>query len=197
MAQHTVDKALEVHRAKIHAKHPCRTWFLRLVDTDPEVDSTAGADTLTKSQVVGTRTAMCLARDYGIEYDDAVYLVRNYGSKNATKLCDLGKAKNSLVPLVPNQRIMKAELQWAIEHEMAETVCDVIGHRTRLAFVDPNQTRRILSDVVEEIGALKGWSNERKIKEFDEATKFLATMVYAGSIEPKVSRNRAYVPVVE
>lgn len=197
MAAHTVDKALEVHRGKIYAKHPCRTWFLRLIGTDLAVDSSAGSDSLTQSQVIGTRTAINLAREYAIEYDDAVYLVRNYGSTNAKALCEIGKKHDSLVPLVPHQRMLRAELQWAIEHEMAETVCDVIGHRTRMAFVEPNHTRRILSDIVEEIGKLKGWSTERKIREFEEATKFLSTMVYAGSVEPKISRNRSYVPVVE
>jgi glycerol-3-phosphate dehydrogenase len=79
---------------------------------------------------------------------------------------------------------------------MAETVSDVIGHRTRLAFVEPNNTRRILSDIVEELGAIKNWSTERKIKEFDEATKFLATMTYAGSVEPKEVRRRTYARVM-
>jgi glycerol-3-phosphate dehydrogenase len=196
MAEHTVDKALEVHRGKIHAKHPCRTWFLKLIGTNPEIDSMAGSDSLTQSQVIATRDAMNLSRNFGIEYDDAMYLVRNYGSQAALDVCELGKARNSLTPLVPHQRVLKAELQWAVEHEMAETVCDVIGHRTRLAFVEPNNTRRILSDIVEELGAIKNWSTERKIKEFDEATKFLATMTYAGSVEPKEVRRRTYARVM-
>lgn len=156
----------------------------------------AGSDSLTQSQVIATRDAMNLSRNFGIEYDDAMYLVRNYGSQAALDVCELGKARNSLTPLVPHQRVLKAELQWAVEHEMAETVCDVIGHRTRLAFVEPNNTRRILSDIVEELGAIKNWSTERKIKEFDEATKFLATMTYAGSVEPKEVRRRTYARVM-
>ena len=197
MAEHTIDKALDVHRAKIHAKHPCRTWLLRLVGTNQNIDSSAGSDTMEQSQVIATKDAMNLSRDYGLEYDDAMYLIRNYGSDAAKSLCDLGKSRDSLVPLVPHQRVLKAELQWAIEHEMAETVCDVIGHRTRLAFVEPNHTKKILSDIVEEIGALKNWSNERKIREFEEATKFLSTMTYAGSVEAKTVRKRTYAPVAE
>ena len=197
MAQHTVDKALDVHRGKINAKYPCRTWFLRLVGTNPAIDSSAGSDTLEQSQVIATKDAMNISRNYGLEYDDAMYLVRNYGSDAAKSLCELGKGRDSLVPLVPHQRVLKAELQWAIENEMAETVCDVIGHRTRLAFVEPNNTRRILSDIVEEIGAIKNWSNERKITEFEEATRFLSTMTYAGSVEPKTARKRTYAPVAE
>ncbi len=195
MAEHTVDRALDVHRGKIHAKYPCRTWFLRLTGTNAEIDSSAGSDTLAQSQVIATKDAINLSRDFGIEYDDAVYLVRNYGSVAARGVCELGKSKNSLVPLVPHQHVLKAELQWAVEHEMAETVCDVIGHRTRLAFIEPNNTRRILSDVVEELGALKNWSTERKIREFEEASQFLSTMTYSGSIEPSILRKRAYASV--
>ena len=197
MAEHTVDKVLEHHRGKIHAKNPCRTWFLRLVGSDPSIDSTAGSNTLSDSEVIGTKTALNLSREFGIEFDDASYLVRNYGSADAKKVCELGKAKDSLTPLIPKQHVLKAELQWAVEHEMAETVADVIGHRTRLAFIDPKETRRILSDIVEEIGGLKNWSTDRKIQEFDDASKFLATMMYSGSVEPKTVRKRSYTPVAE
>lgn len=195
MAEHTVDKALEVHRSKIHAKHPCRTWFLRLVGADDSIDSSGGANTISSAEVVGTKAAIEISREYGIEYDDATYLVRNYGSLNAKDVCEVGKARNSLTPVIPNQNIMMAELQWAVEHEMAETVSDVIGHRTRLAFVDPKETKKVLSDIVEVIGDLKNWSTDRKIKEYEDASKFLATMEYAGSVEHKVVRKRSYEPV--
>ena len=197
MAEHTVDKALEVHRSKIRAKHPCRTWFLRLLGSDPSVDSLAGSNTMTESEVHGTKAALNIARDYGLEMEDASYLVRNYGIADAVGVCEIGKARNSLNPLIPNQRIMRAELEWAAKNEMAETVTDIIGHRTRLAFVDPKETKRILSDIVEEIGALKQWSTDRKIQEFEQASSFLATMEYSGSVQPETVRRRAYIPVAE
>jgi glycerol-3-phosphate dehydrogenase len=193
MAQHTVDKALDFHRGKIHAKYPCRTWFLRLLGSDDSVNSMAGSDSMAAAEVVATKTCIELAREFGLEYDDASYLVRNYGSIHARQLCALGKANNSLIPVIPNQHILKAEIQWAIEHEMAETVTDVIGHRTRLAFIDPKETRRVLSDIVDEIGNRKGWSTERRIKEHDDAIAFLKTMTYEGSGEsPAIVRKRTY-----
>ena len=197
MAEHTVDKALDVHRGKVHAKYPCRTWFLKLVGADESIDSTGGSNTVSSSEVVGTKAAMELARKFGIEYDDATYLVRNYGSVHAKDVCELGAKRDALSTVVPNQSIMMAEIHWAVEHEMAETVTDVIGHRTRLAFVEPKETRRVLSDIVEVVAGLKGWGTERKIQEFDEASKFLSTMEYAGSVEAPVVRKRAYQPVAQ
>jgi len=193
MAQHTVDKALDVHRGKIHAKHPCRTWFLRLLGSDDSINSLAGSNSMATSEVVATKTCIELAREYGIEYDDAAHLVRNYGSMHARELCQLGKTNNSLTPMIPNQHILKAEIQWAVEHEMAETVTDVIGHRTRLAFIDPRETKRVLSDIVDDMGNRKGWTTEKRIKEYDDAVAFLKTMTYEGSGEaPAIVRKRTY-----
>ena len=196
MAEHTVDKALSVHRAKIHAKYPCRTWFLKLFGADHAINSDGGSSTVSSSEVLATKVSMELARDYGIEYDDATHLVRNYGTMHARDVCEMGKSNKSLVPVIPNQSILMAELEWAVAHEMAETVTDVIGHRTRLAFVDPRETKRVLSEIVEVIGAMKGWSTDRKIKEFEDASKFISTMEYSGSVEPKTVRKRAYEPVL-
>ena len=188
MAEHTVDKALAVHRGKIHAKHPCRTWMLKLVGTDEESDETS-------SEVVALRSALALSRDFGIEYDDATHLVRNYGGVHARDICKAGKERNTLQPVIPNQRVLKAELQWAAEHEMAETVSDVIGNRTRLAFIDPRATKSILSEIVEEIGAVKNWNIERKIAEFEEASTFLDSMMYQGTLGSPDQQKRQYVPV--
>ena len=194
MAQHTVDKALDVHRSKIHAKFPCRTWFLRLLGSDYGIDSTAGSNTIASADVIGTKSSIELAREYGIEYDDASHLVRNYGSKHAKEICEIGAKTNSLVPVIPNQHIMKAEIRWAVDHEMAETVSDVIGHRTRLAFIDPRETQRVLSDLVDDIGNIKNWSNERRINEFNDAKRFLNTMMYEGAPEAApASRKRTYI----
>ena len=186
MAEHTVDKALNVHRGKIHAKHPCRTWFLKLIGTHGSASDEVGA----------TKTALHLARDFQLEFDDAVYLVRNYGCTLARSVCEMGKANKSLQPIIPNQRVLKAELQWAVEHEMAESVTDVIGHRTRLAFIDPRETKRVLGDIVEEIGRLKQWSTERKIVEYESSARFLDSMTYEGGSDlPASMRKRVYAPI--
>jgi glycerol-3-phosphate dehydrogenase len=152
---------------------------------------------MTESEVHGTKAALNLAREFGIDMEDSAYLVRNYGIADAKKVCEIGTAKNSLNPLIPNQRVMRAELEYAAKYEMAETVCDIIGHRTRLAFVEPRETRRILSDIVEEIGSFKNWSTDRKIAEFEQASHFLSTMEYAGSVQPETVRRRSYIPVAE
>ncbi len=144
--------------------------------------------------VIGTKTSIDLAREFGIEYDDANHLVRNYGSKHAREICQVGSKTGELQPIIPNQHIMKAEIRWAVDHEMAETVSDVIGHRTRLAFIDPRETQQVLSDLVEDIGNMKNWSNERRIKEYDDAKKFLSTMIYEGAPEAQLAqRKRTYI----
>lgn len=194
MAQHTVDKALDVHRAKIHARHPCRTWFLRLLGSDYGIDSTAGSNTIASADVIATKSSIDLARDYGIEYDDASHLVKNYGSKHAKEICEVGTKTGTLIPVIPNQHILKAEIRWAVDHEMAETVSDVIGHRTRLAFIDPRETQRVLSELVDEIGNIKNWSNERRVKEYDDAKTFLGTMMYEGAPDAVLApRKRTYI----
>jgi glycerol-3-phosphate dehydrogenase len=193
MAEHTVDKALESHRGKIHAKYPCRTWFLKLIGADHGIDSLGGSATVTDYEVVGTKSALALAREYGLEYDDAMALVHNYGSVQAKEVCEIGKAENSLLPIIPNQKILHAEISFAVKNEMAETVTDVIANRTRLAFIDPVETKNVLSPIVDKMGDLKGWSNERRIREFEQATAFLDTMTHPNA-KPQAGalRRRTY-----
>ena len=182
MAEQTVDKALAKHRGKIHAKFPCRTWFIKLFGS--EVSDVP-------APILANQTCLHLCREFGIESDDASHLVRNYGPVNAREICAMGL----LDPLVPNQRILKAEVQWAVQHEMAETVVDVIGNRTRLAFIDPKATREILEDIVEQIGEVKKWTTQRKIEEFDSASMFLESMMYKGSVCSDAPKRRSYVPI--
>ncbi len=192
MAEQTVDKALEYHRGKVHATYPCRTWFLKLLGTDPAIDSFGGAATVTDYEVVATKTALKLAKEYGLEYDDTMALIRHYGSLVAKEVCQLGKGDNSLTPVIPNQSILHAELAWAVRREMAESVTDVIANRTRLAFIDPVETKRVLSDIVDTIGNLKEWSNERRVIEFEKATAFLDTMIHHTPTQTPNLRRRSY-----
>jgi glycerol-3-phosphate dehydrogenase len=174
MAEHTVDRALQFHRQRIHAPHPCRTWFLSLHGSDLTIDSTAGSDSIASAEVNSIKASLALTRQFGLNPDDATYLVRNYGPVLATELCKLG----NLEKIVPTQPVVRAELEWAVRHEMAETVADVIGHRTRLAFVDPDQTLRVLDEIVDFIGNIKEWSTERRLQEYDGAKRLLDTMRY-------------------
>ena len=64
-----------------------------------------------------------------------------------------------------------AEVLWAIRHEMALTVDDVLARRVRLLFVDAREAQkaapRVAEILAQELGRDKAWE-EAQVKEFVE-----------------------------
>jgi glycerol-3-phosphate dehydrogenase len=71
-----------------------------------------------------------------IEYNDKNDPLHTYGS-DAIAIKDLCKQDKSLSELIhPSLPNIKAEIIWAVQHEMAQTVEDVLARRTRMLFLD-------------------------------------------------------------
>ena len=161
MAQAAVDAA--VKQGSLKTKYPCRTWGLRLVGSHGSMNVTS--------------LAMHLGREFNLSSDDSSYLARNYGA-DAEALCDQAVATNSMVHALPNQPFIVGELLWAFKREMAQRVVDAIARRCRMAFIDPNETRKVLPQLVDQIGEWQSWSIQRRLAELEMAEKFLDTMTY-------------------
>ena len=161
MAQAAVDAA--VKQGKLKTTHPCRTWGIRLIGSHGDMNVTT--------------LAMHLGREFNLSSDDAAYLARNYGA-DAEALCDHAVASNSMVHALPNQPFIVGELLWAFRREMAQRVVDAIARRCRMAFIDPNETRKVLPQLVDQIGEWQNWSIQRRLAELEMAELFLETMTY-------------------
>jgi glycerol-3-phosphate dehydrogenase len=67
-------------------------------------------------------------------------------------------------------------VRYAVKHEYAQTVVDVIARRTRLSFLNAQASLDALPRIVEIMGEELGWSRDRKEKEIEGAGQFLLSM---------------------
>jgi glycerol-3-phosphate dehydrogenase len=98
----------------------------------------------------------------------AVRLARLYGTE-ALEL--LG---NGFEPLVSGQAAAAQEVDWAVTHEGAATVEDVLYRRTRLALYDPDARAASVEPVAGRLADLLGWDEARRAREVEAARARLA-----------------------
>ena len=133
-----------------------------------------------KLQAAAAR-AESVARVYGVEPAVAAGLVERHGD-DAVALLEQAVERDETDPLVPDLPYVRAELRWAIEHELALSVDDVLRRRLRVALRD----RAAGGDVARQVGALLA-----ELLGWDDATAKASVQEY----RREVSRERGVVPV--
>ena len=93
----------------------------------------------------------------------------------------LGAELGLLRPLVPGRFFLEAEVAWAVRHELALSLDDVLARRTRLAQELPDRGAAIAPRVAEILGAELGWGTSRQRLEVDS---YLATARREYSVPP-------------
>lgn len=130
MAEDTVDAVLD----RLGRRARCRTRRLRLV----------GADGHTPT-------------DSSIDADRDAHLAARYGSETATVLGLIENVPGLGEPLVPGLRYLRAEAVFAVRHEMATTLVDVLTRRTRAHLQDRAACLAAAPDVAELLAGELGW----------------------------------------
>lgn len=135
MAEDTVDEVLD----RLGRKAKCRTKKLRLLGADGYRDLAAGTP------------EAHLAERFGASSNDVEDLV----SADPT----LGQ------PLVPGLPYLRAEAVYAMRHEMANTLDDVLTRRTRAHLFDRPATMAAASSVTELMAAELGWDADESARQ--------------------------------
>jgi glycerol-3-phosphate dehydrogenase len=135
MAEHVVDAVT----ARLGRRAPCRTRRLTLV----------GGDDFDRARLEG-RDAH-LAGRFGTEAADVRALVAEDGS-----LAE---------PLVPGLPYLRAEAIWAVRHEQAFTLDDVLTRRTRARLLDRRATLAAAPAVAELIAPELGWDARECVRQ--------------------------------
>ncbi|KAJ2959635.1 hypothetical protein NQZ79_g4901 [Umbelopsis isabellina] len=163
MAEETVDRAIKEFNLK--PTHPeCRTEVIRLI----------GSHAYSKTMFIK------LIQHFGMETEVAQHLANSYGDR-AWDVGTMADATHQRWPvfgkrLSPQYPYIEAEVRYAVRREYACTVVDVIGRRTRIAFLNAQAALESLPRVIEIMSTELSWSKERQKKEFDDAIEFLITM---------------------
>lgn len=99
--------------------------------------------------------------------DVAKHLTANYGTQalSIAALCaaDAGLAR----PLVEGRPEILAQVDWAVNRELASTVSDVMMRRTQLYYRDHEQGLGAAPRVADRMAALIGWSSSEKARSLE------------------------------
>jgi glycerol-3-phosphate dehydrogenase len=88
-------------------------------------------------------------------------LVLNYGTEyhNVLRYVERAELPEALA-------VLRAEIRYAVKHEMAQTLADVVLRRTELGSVAP-PSESYLRFAARVMRAEFGWTNERVLREID------------------------------
>ncbi len=103
-----------------------------------------------------------IATEYGLSEKSIEHLLNRYGSMISEVLDLIASDKKLSKPLSPDLDYLKAEIVYAVTHEGAMTVDDVISRRTRLAFEAPHAGINLVEEIATLIAPYLGWSAKDK-----------------------------------
>jgi len=183
----------------------------KVLNASPDLTKKAGPSITLKTPLIGTgvseafpegwheNIAVRLTQNYGVAYDVAQHLARNYGTHAADVLAyaTADEVKDSRSGLYKHYArlyegaaattgypYLQAEVRYAVMHEYACKPADILGRRTRLAFLNSTAARLALPKTVEIMGECLGWDDKRRRQELMEAEEMLAKD-YGGSVPNK------------
>ena len=91
--------------------------------------------------------------------------------------------------------VIDGEVIFAVRHEYAVRAVDVLGRRTRLAFLDVQASLDSLPKIIDMMSNELGWSISRRKEEWDEGVRYLRSMGMVGEVPDYASTIVAASPV--
>ncbi|HEV8381237.1 MAG TPA: glycerol-3-phosphate dehydrogenase [Gemmatimonadales bacterium] len=105
------------------------------------------------------------ARARGASEPVARHLVANYGSEAAALLNLVDRERSLGAPIVPGRPEIWAEINYAVEREMAVRVQDVLVRRLHLFYEIPDHAQSVVTGVCTRMKQLLGWDDAREAEE--------------------------------
>jgi glycerol-3-phosphate dehydrogenase len=116
-----------------------------------------------------------LADDYGVPVTSVEHLVARYGA-TAVEVLELIRADKSLgPPLAGGGPYLRAEVAYAVTHEGALHVADVLARRVRLLIESADSGAAVAPEVAAIMAPLLGWNRRRRSAEVREYQAFAVT----------------------
>jgi glycerol-3-phosphate dehydrogenase len=139
------DDTVDVVAAFLGKRSRCRTKRLRLVGGEGFEPPAESLEASVHSHLSGR---------YGTEAGAVQELVE--------AVAELGE------PLVPGLPYLRAEAVFAVRHEMARSLDDVLSRRTRARLLARDASARAADDVARLVGAELGWSDAERTREVED-----------------------------
>lgn len=152
MAANLLDQVLQSYAHRLpQSFQACRTDTVQL--TGGEM---AGFDAYLRAQTLG------LVNRWGLTPKTASRLVSSYGRNHLDILAVGLQNRKLLEPLIPGSTVLKAEVVYAIEDEMALTLEDFMSRRTDLMQFDNQRGIQAVKTTARLMGHLLGWKRSRR-----------------------------------
>jgi glycerol-3-phosphate dehydrogenase len=118
-----------------------------------------------------------LVQTFNISAEVAQHLAHTYGAR-AHEVCRLTRPTPKLwprfgVPLVEGYPYLENEVEFAVRHEYALTVKDVLALRTRLAFLNSEAAKLAAPRVAHIMAPLLGWSEAQREQQLVDALAYM------------------------
>ncbi|KAL1304792.1 hypothetical protein AAFC00_003723 [Neodothiora populina] len=197
MAEEAVDEAIKQFGLKTSpVRNPARISGTEVIDDGASLDGTCqthqvkllGAHGFSKTLFIN------IIQHFGLETEVAKHLTTAYGDRawQVAALCAPTEERfpvrgKRISPLYP---FVDGEVRYAVRHEAAQTATDVLGRRTRLAFLNAQASLEALPKVIDLMAEELKWSSTRKDAEWNHAVSYLGSM---GLPKSKLSLTRADV----
>lgn len=152
MAEEAVDRAIA--GADFTGVAPCRTHDMKLLGADGYRPD-AAAD---------------LAREFGLPQDVALHLNRSYGDR-AGVVAGIARDMGLSARLAEAHPYIEAEVIYAMRHEAAQRVADVLCRRMTLTHVDSKAATAAIARVADLMEDAAGWDATRKAAEIAHAAE--------------------------
>lgn len=165
MAEDAVDVALGAEEAK---RLPSVTKDLPLI----------GADGL--EVVVAKRDE--IAKIYGWSRARVTRLINRYGSELFDILEMIGVDADLAQPLERAQLYLRAEVQFGVVAEGALHLSDMLEHRTRLDYEQPDRGLAAAQEIAEIMGGLLDWDDETRKTELQNVANYVAAYARAAEV---------------
>ena len=119
-------------------------------------------------------SAQRLADDYGVALASVEHLVARYGA-TAVEVLELIRADKTLGLALGGGPYLRAEVAYAVTHEGALHVTDVLARRVRLLIESADSGASVAPEVAAIMAPLLGWNRRRRAAEVREYQAFAAT----------------------
>jgi len=103
-----------------------------------------------------------IAEETGLSVESVSHLLNRYGSLMSEVLELIDENPKLAQPVTKDLPYLKAEIYYAVSHEGARSVDDVLSRRTRLAFEAPDSAMDLVDDVAAIIAPVLGWTAKQK-----------------------------------
>jgi glycerol-3-phosphate dehydrogenase len=120
-----------------------------------------GADGLPAVRAAARRTA----EDYGVPLETVEHLLSRYGSLVSEVLEPVRRDRSLARPLAEGYPYLRAEVAYAVTHEGALHIEDVLARRVRLLIESPDAGVSAAPEVGAIMGSLLGWGRRRRAVE--------------------------------